>query len=323
MRWKAVYTDTDDLDPSVGIEKLEAANFLVVRLETHDAKEIARAAHDAHALLVGYAPIRESLLAQMPSLEIMSMLSTGFDNVDLKVANSRGVCVATVGATPAEEVATHALALLLSLIRGLNPYQKASAQRQWFKTPYPHIPPRLSEKSLGILGFGRIGQSLARMAAPLFKTVQFYDPLVPPGEKVEKFNSTSFETLIESSDVLSIHVPLTDSTFHQIDEGVLAQMRKGSYLINVSRGAVIDSIALRRAIDSGHIAAAAVDVLESEPPEMGDPLMGSDKIIVTPHVGYLSDYTLRAYIDVQAQNVIDWFSGNEVVNSINGLGLRR
>lgn len=323
MKWKAVYTDTDDLDASAGIEKLEAANFLVTRLETHDEEEIARAAHDAHALLVGFAPISESLLAKMPTLEIISMLSTGFDNVDLKAVNSRGVCVATVGATPAEEVATHALALLLSLIRGLNPYQKAAEQREWFKTPYPHIPPRLSEKSLGILGFGRIGQSLARIAAPLFKTVQFHDPLFADGEKFDGFSSTSFETLIRNSDILSIHVPLTDSSFHQINDDVLTQMRKGSYLVNVSRGAVIDSVALRKAVDSGHIAAAAVDVLESEPPEVNDPLMGTDKIIVTPHVGYLSDYTLRAYIDVQAQNVIDWFSGVDVVNSINGLRQRR
>ena len=323
MTWKAVYTDTDDLDPTEGIERLGAAGFEVTRLETHDEQVIANAAHDAHALLVGYAPVGQDLLMRMPSLEIISMLSTGFDNVDVKTADSRGVCIATVGATPAEEVATHALALLLSMMRGLNPYQKAAQRREWFKTPYPHIPRRLSETTLGILGFGRIGQSLARIGAPLFKAVQFHDPLIPAGESIGNFASVSFETLVKSSDALSIHMPLTESTFHQLDASVFSLMKMGSYLVNVSRGAVIDSVALREAVDSGHIAAAAVDVLESEPPEENDALMGSERIIVTPHVGYLSDYTLRAYIDVQAQNVIDWFSGREMTNSINGLTMRR
>ena len=323
MKLKAVYTDTDDLDPSTGIAQLEAANFRVVRLETHNESEILESAYDAHALLVGYAPIGESLLAQLPNLEIMSMLSTGFDNVDLDAANSRGICIATVGGTPAEEVATHALALLLSIIRGLNPYQRAGVKGEWFKTPYPHIPLRLSERTLGIVGFGRIGRRFAAMALPLFGEVLFYDPLIPANQLVDGIKSASFHEVIEKSDVISIHLPLNESTFHLFNEEILARTKKGLYLINVSRGAVIDSLALMQAIDSGHIAAAALDVLEHEPPKTDDPMLGHDRIVITPHVGYLSDYTLKAYIDVQAQNVIDWFAGKEMDNAVSEMRIKK
>jgi phosphoglycerate dehydrogenase-like enzyme len=323
VKLKAVYTDTDDLDPSAGIAQLEAANFRVVRLETHDESEILKSAYDAHALLVGYAPIRESLLAQMPNLEIMSTLSTGFDNVDIAAANSRGICIATVGGTPAEEVATHTLALLLSIIRGLNPYQQSAAKGEWFKTPYPHIPPRLSERTLGVIGFGRIGRRFAAMALPLFGEVLFYDPLIPANQIVEGIKSTSFDAVIENSDVITIHLPLNETTFHLFNAEILARTKTGLYLINVSRGSVLDPVALVQAIENGHIAAAALDVLEWEPPKSDDPMLKHNRILVTPHVGYLSDYTLKAYIDVQAQNVIDWFAGKEMDNAVSAVRIKK
>jgi phosphoglycerate dehydrogenase-like enzyme len=323
VKLKAVYTDTDDLDPSAGIAQLKAANFEVIRLETHNESEILESAYDAHALLVGYAPIKASLLAQMPHLEIISTLSTGFDNVDIEAANSRGICIATVGGTPAEEVATHTLALLLSIIRGLNSYQLAAANREWFKTPYPHIPIRLSERTLGVVGFGRIGRRFAAMALPLFGEVLFHDPLIPANQLVDGIKSTSFDAIIENSDVISIHLPLNESTFHLFNTEILARTKPGLYLINVSRGAVLDPFALLQAVESGHISAAAVDVLESEPPGINDPMIGHDRIVVTPHVGYLSDFTLKAYIEVQAQNVISWFAGEELVNSVTEVRIRK
>jgi D-3-phosphoglycerate dehydrogenase len=147
----AVYTDTDDLDPSAGIELLKLAGFEVVRLETHDASEIAAAAKGAAALLVGYANISKDLIDQLTSLEVISMLSTGTDNVDVQALADRNISLVTLGALPAEEVATHTLAITLAMLRGIDKFAAAAQRLEWFKTPYPVVPPRLSQLKLGIL----------------------------------------------------------------------------------------------------------------------------------------------------------------------------
>ena len=319
MSLKAVYTDTDDLDPAPGIEVLRAAGFEVIRLETHDSELIVEAASDADALLLGYAALTEPMLARMNKLQIISLLSTGSDNVDLPAATAKGVCVANIGATSAQEVATHALALTLSLARGLDIYRQAADRREWFKTPYPHVPPRLSTRHLGLLGFGNIGRRFAAMAKPLFGSISFYDPTIALGEVIDGAISTSLESVVSESDFISLHMPLTSQTKHLLLRSTFGLMKKGVVLINVSRGGLIDSAALLEALDSGILSAAGLDVLESEPPDYNDPTLSHPKILVTPHVAYLSDYSIEAYIKVQASNVLQWFGGEEVSNSINGI----
>lgn len=319
MSLKAVYTDTDDLDPTPGIEKLRAAGFDVVRLETHNGAEILEAARDADALLLGYAPITAEMLAQMPKLQIVSLLSTGYDNIDVPAATERGICVANIGATSAQEVATHAFALILSMVRGIGTYKAVADRREWFKTPYPHIPPRLSQKKLGLVGFGNIGRSLATYALPIFESISFYDPAYAIGEVVNGAVSTSLDEVLASSDVLSLHMPLMPATKHIFNDTTFAKMKRGVYIVNVSRGGLIDSAALIRALDSGIVKEAALDVLESEPPAEGDALLKHPHVLITPHVAFLSEYSMSAYIDVQSENIVKWFSNQEVINSVNGM----
>ena len=301
----AVYTDTDDLDPSAGIELLKAAGFEVVRLETHDAVEIVEAAKGAEALLVGYANISKDLINQLPELEVVSMLSTGTDNVDTKALSDRNISLVTLGALPAEEVATHTLAITLAMLRGVDKFAAAAQRLEWFKTPYPVVPPRLSTLTLGVLGFGRIGQLVAKYAAPMFGTVVFHDPFVAPKPE---FKSVSFDELIKQSDVLSINIPATLENKHMFNKDLLAAMKTGSYLVNASRGSIVDSAALAAALTSGHLAGAAVDVIDGEPAKSDNPLLNNPKVLLTPHVAYLSQFTQKAYITVQAQNVIDFFN---------------
>ena len=301
----AVYTDTDDLDPSAGIELLKLAGFEVVRLETHDAAEIVAAAKGASALLVGYANITKDLIDQLESLEIVSMLSTGTDNVDTKALSDRNISLVTLGALPAEEVATHTLAITLAMLRGVDKFAAAAQRLEWFKTPYPVVPPRISQLKLGVLGFGRIGQLVAKYAAPMFGSVSFHDPFV---SQKSEFKSVSFDELIKQSDVLSINIPATPENKHMFNKDLFAAMKPGSYLVNASRGSIVDSDALAAALNSGHLAGAALDVIDGEPAKSDNPLLNNPQVLLTPHVAYLSQFTQKAYITVQAQNVIDFFN---------------
>ena len=301
----AVYTDTDDLDQSAGIELLKLAGFEVVRLETHDAAEIVAAAKGAAALLVGYANISKDLIDQLESLEIVSMLSTGTDNVDTKALSDRNISLVTLGALPAEEVATHTLAITLAMLRGVDKFAAAAQRLEWFKTPYPVVPPRISQLKLGVLGFGRIGQLVAKYAAPMFGSFSFHDPFI---SHKSEFKSVSFDELIKQSDVVSINIPATPENKHMFNKDLFAAMKPGSYLVNASRGSIVDSDALAAALNSGHLAGAALDVIDGEPAKSDNPLLNNPKVLLTPHVAYLSQFTQKAYITVQAQNVIDFFN---------------
>jgi D-3-phosphoglycerate dehydrogenase len=303
----AVYTDTDDLDPAAGIELLTKAGFEVIRLETHNEDEIVKAARNAHALLVGYATITKSLINKLESLEIVSMLSTGTDNIDTQALHDRSIQLRTLGALPAQEVATHTLALTLSMLRGVDKFAAAAQRLEWFKTPYPVIPPRLSELNFGVLGFGRIGELVGTFAAPFFKSVSFHDPVVTKSSD-PRFMSRSFDELLATSDVLSINIPATAQNKHLFNAAMFSKMKKGSYLVNASRGSLVDSVALAAALKSAHLSGAALDVIDGEPARADNPLLNNPKVLLTPHVAYLSQFTQKAYITVQAQNVIDFYN---------------
>jgi D-3-phosphoglycerate dehydrogenase len=303
----AVYTDTDDLDPAAGIELLTQAGFEVIRLETHNEDEIVKAARNAQALLVGYATITKSLINKLESLEIVSMLSTGTDNIDIQSLHDRSIQLRTLGALPAQEVATHTLALTLSMLRGVDKFAAAAQRLEWFKTPYPVIPPRLSELNFGVLGFGRIGELVGTYAAPFFKSISFHDPVVTKSSD-PRFVSRSFDELLATSDVLSINIPATAQNKHLFNAAMFSKMKKGSYLVNASRGSLVDSVALAAALKSAHLSGAALDVIDGEPASADNPLLNNPQVLLTPHVAYLSQFTQKAYITVQAQNVIDFYN---------------
>ena len=307
MNRLAVYTDTDDLDPTEGIKLLKAAGFEVIKLETHDQKEIAEVAKHAEALLVGYATISKELIDELESLEVVSLLSTGTDNVDTKVLADRNISLFALGGVASEEVASHSIAITLSMLRGVDKFAAAAQRLEWFKTPYPVVPPRISTLKLGVLGFGRIGQLIARYGAPMFGSVIFHDPFVSQSLDPQ-FKSVSFDELVKESDVLSINAPATAENKYLFNKDLFAAMKPGSYLVNASRGSIVDSSALAAALKSGHLAGAALDVIDGEPAKADNPLLNNPQVLLTPHVAYLSQFTQKAYITVQAQNVIDFFN---------------
>ncbi|CAM3171216.1 D-3-phosphoglycerate dehydrogenase [Williamsia muralis] len=320
----AVYTDTDDLDPDIGCQLLRDNGFQVEVLQTRDPDVIARDAAGATALLVGYAPIDRDLLLRLPNLKIVALLSRGHDNVDVDAAAELGIWVCTVGDVAAEEVATHAWTLTLALIRRLPFFAGFPTTRGWLDRPTP-LPRRLSEMTVGVLGLGSTGRRYAALAAPTVREVLGFDIRTDRPEPaagnllvgIDGARVTDLDTVLSRSDVISLHLPLTDDTREFLGDNAFTRMRQGVHLINVARGTLIDSAALRRALDTGRVTAAALDVFDTEPPDPADPLIGHPNVLSTPHVAYLSDATTRGYIVAQAQNVVQWMTTGTPVLTVN------
>jgi D-3-phosphoglycerate dehydrogenase len=278
-------------------------------LGTRDPQEIIAGSGDATALLPGYAAITREVIESLPRLEVIALMSMGFDYVDLDAATEHGVWVTNVPGAATEEVASHALALLLASTRQL-PFYTASATPERWNERASAAPPRLSELTLGVVGLGRIGREFARLAGPLFHRVLGYDPMLPDTSSTAAelaslgVERTTLEEVRRGSHALSLHVPMTDETEGMVDADFLAEMPAGSFLVNVSRGGLIDNAALVSALDTGRLAGAALDVLDQEPPSEGHPLLGRDDVILTPHIAYFSSRTEIEYVRIQAQNAV-------------------
>ncbi|CAA9217105.1 MAG: D-3-phosphoglycerate dehydrogenase [uncultured Arthrobacter sp.] len=311
VRPVAAYTDRDDVDVTAGAALLRDNGFDVRYLDTQDPAAIRKGAADAAALLVGYAHIDADLIGSLPNLRIIALMSMGYNNIDLDAARRRGIWVTNIPGAATEEVAAHTLALTLALTRDLAFYLDAARNGRW-NSRNEAPPVRLSCKRLGLIGLGRIGQRFGALARHTFADVVGYDPLLAETPEAAAalrsagIRRTGFDEVLETSDVVSLHVPLTEATDKLINQASLRRMRPGSYLVNVSRGQLLDVPAVVDALDSARLAGVAVDVLEEEPPPAAHPLLTHPRALVTPHVAYLSDVTEAEYVRQQAQNVLSW-----------------
>ncbi|MFB6628322.1 C-terminal binding protein [Streptomyces sp. NPDC056362] len=308
----AVFTDTDDLDPRPGARLLADAGFEVRVAGSRDPDVLASAAADAVALIVGYARVDAALLDRLPRLRIIATMSAGHDMVDTEAARRRGLWVTHLPDAATEDVAVHALAAALSLVRHLPRADAVVRGGGWsaeFVTQEDGLPMprRASELTLGLVGLGRIARTFAGLAAPVFGRVAAHDPHADPAHwpaGVERYET--LDALAAASDVLSLHLPLTPATHGLVDARLLHRMPPGGFLVNVARGELVDPEALLEAVDTGRLAGAALDVLPVEPPPPGDPLRLHPRIRLSPHSAYLSDASRRAYVCEPAANVIAW-----------------
>lgn len=322
----AVYTESSDFDVDAGVALLENGGFDVRVLDTRDTDEIVASAADAEVLLVGYAHVTRSILERLPKLRLVSLMSMGTDNVDVAAATEHGVWVTNVPGAATEEVATHALALLLHSVRQLGYYTTtAVADAQTWNSRAAVAPWRLSEHTLGVLGLGRIGRKFAELAGPLFRNVVGYDPLLPDDNETRAMLAelgiarVSLEQARSAANVLSLHVPLTPDTENLIDETFVRDMPEGAFVLNVSRGALIDAEALVQAVISGRLSGAALDVLDDEPPDAGHPLLDVPGIVLTPHVAYYSERTDAEYVRIQAENAVKLLASGKPESPVNDI----
>lgn len=300
----AVITDVTDLSPEPALRILADAGFDVEVLRWDTTHEVPERARGAVAALAGYAHLGPDFFAAFPHLRWIGTASTGSDMVDAAAAAAHDVTVRPLAGASTEEVATHALALTLAVERDLHRAQGAVAAGQWTDA-FDRVPRRLSELTLGLCGLGRIGARFADLARPLFGRIIGYDPFA----RVPGVEPVGFEELLAESDVLSLHLPLLPETRGLIGAPEIARMRPGASLINVSRGELVDLTALGGALDDGRLRGAGLDVLDAEPPRSDHPLRTHPCALVTPHVGFLSEASLRTYECEPAEALVAWWSG--------------
>jgi len=259
---------------------------------------------DADALMVTVQEVTEAVLAAMPACKIVARVGTGLDSIDLDEAARRGVQVTYVADYSVDEVSTHAIALLLACARRIPQYLDLVRAGRWDSTGAGTIR-RLSEQTLGVAGFGRIGQAAARKGRGLGLRVLVCDPYQPGADiKAAGCEPARWDQLLAESDFISLHVPLTPDSERLIDAAALRAMKPTAVLINTARGGLVDEAALAAAIEAGEIAGAALDVLATEPPSADSPLLGDPRVLITPHGAWYStaaqrDVVIRACEDVQ------------------------
>lgn len=298
-------TDYDFPDVDLELAQLTEAGFDVKVAQCRTEDDLVRESAGCAGLLAQYVPINAKVFAARPELRVVSRFGAGYDTVNLEDARRFGVWVANSPDYGVAEVATHALAMALSLVRHLPLYDRDVRAGRWHYLSTGELR-RPSQLTLGILGLGRIGKRMAALAQPAFARILACDPYIGEGEFPSHVRRVGAAELWSESDLVSLHVPLTAETRGIAGEKALARMKAGSWLVNTARGPVADLNAVLAALDSGRLEGAALDVLPNEPPEADHPVLRHPRVMLSPHAAFYSKEGERELRRKAAQNLIDW-----------------
>jgi D-3-phosphoglycerate dehydrogenase len=273
---------------------------------------------EAEIILVELAPVTARVLSRARSCALVVRYGVGVDNVDIEAATGAGIWVANVPDYATDTVADHAILLLLAVARDLPGFSERVRQDGWRGAGDHYVPPALHGRVLGIIGYGRIGRATGLRAAAMGLEVRAYDPFVPPGQMAKDgVVGTDLEPLLKGCDFLSLHCPLTELTHHLVSKDALAMMKPGVIIVNTARGDVIDLVALEAALGTGHVRGAGLDVFDREPLPPGHPLRTHPGVIATPHMGFLSDGSVRELRARVAKNAAALLRGGPPVYPVN------
>ncbi|MBI5564956.1 MAG: D-glycerate dehydrogenase [Chloroflexi bacterium] len=254
-----------------------------------------------------------------PQLKVISQMAVGFDNIDIPAATARRIPIGNTPGVLTDATADFAWALLMAAARRVVEGDKFTRAGQWQTWgPIDFLGPDVSGATLGIVGFGRIGQAVAKRAQGFDMRVLYFDPKrQPEAEQACHAEYADLDTVLREADFLSIHTTLSTETYHYFDDAKLTLMKSSAVLINTSRGPVVDPAALYRALSAGTIAYAALDVTEPEPIKMDDPLLTLDNIIIAPHIASASVTARNKMATMAAANLIAGLRGERLPNCVN------
>ncbi len=317
MAARAKVVLTDYVWDSLEVERQALAGIAdLVALKTKRPDEFLPEAASCDALLNTYAgPITADVIAKMPRCRIIARYGIGVDTIDVEAATAAGVIVTNNPTYCIEEVAEHAMALLLACARKVAFYDRMVRAGRW------EVPPgkpmfRLAGQTLGLVGFGNIARQVAIRAAAFGMRVLFFDPFVPqggpaPGEQVE------LADLLRESDLVSLHPPLTPQTRKMMSDDAFARMKPTAFLVNCARGPIVDTDALVRALDARKIAGCALDTTDPEPLPDPHPLRGREDVILNPHVAWYSERAMQGLQAGAPSEVRRVLSGEWPVHVVN------
>lgn len=289
-------------------------DFRVYDRTKNDPRLILERIKEAEAVYTNKTPLEREVLLKARNLRFIGVLATGFNIVDLEAAKERGITVCNIPSYGTEAVGQFAIALLLEICHHIGHHDRAVHEGRWSESPdwcfwdYPLI--ELSGKTMGIIGFGRIGQCTGRIAQALGMRVLACDRYQNPALVSETCRYGSLEEVLAESDVIALHCPLTADTEKIINKENIRKMKDGVILINNSRGALVDEEALCEALRSGKVAAAGLDVVSSEPISADNPLLSAPHCIITPHISWASRESRARLMGIAAENLRAFQAGN-------------
>jgi D-3-phosphoglycerate dehydrogenase len=287
----------------------DAADVDFTELAEH-VPEIFDHLPDTDAIIVRMTKIDRKVIDAAPKLQLVARHGVGYEAVDVAALTARKIPLALVGNVNATAVAEHTLAMMLAMAKKLVPYDRATRNGN-FKIRDSFSQTELLKKTVLVAGFGRIGREVAQRCAAFGMTVVIADPFVP-AEEIEKAGyrpAENFRAALPRADYVSIHVPKTPETENLITAKEIATMKDGAFIVNVSRGGMVNEHDLCRALSSGKLAAAALDVFEPEPPKPDNPLFKLDNLVVSPHCGAFTVECGQRMAEVCARNVLAVFGG--------------
>lgn len=304
-----------------GLEKLgELTVYDRTSYDLSGEDKIVERGKDADVIFTNKTPLSREAMKKMPHLKYIGVLATGYNVVDVAAAKEMGIVVTNIPTYGTAAVAQMAIALLLEMCHHVWAHSEAVKNGEWTNNKdwcfwnYPLI--ELADKTIGIIGFGRIGQSVGKIAQSLGMKVLAYDAHVNKELESDTLRYTDLEKLLKESDVISLHCPLFDSTKGMINKNSISKMKDGVMIINNSRGPLIVEEDLAEALNSGKVAGAALDVVSTEPIRADNPLLKAKNCIITPHISWAPKESRQRLMDIAVDNLRKFVEGTPV-NVVN------
>ncbi|MDH3415402.1 MAG: D-2-hydroxyacid dehydrogenase [Gammaproteobacteria bacterium] len=311
---KAVFLDYATMGPGLDLEPMRRVLPDLEIFGATDDSQIGERIRDAEFVFANKFRLTPELLGYAAKLRFIGLTATGTDNVDLEAAQQHDIAVCNIRAYCTQSVVEHVFGVMLMLTHSLGRYDKSVRAGEWQKADdfcmLTHPVRELSAMTLGIVGYGELGQGVARIAKAFGMQVLVS---VRPGSSEQGDDRVPFKRVLEQADAISLHCPLNENTYHLFGADEFHQMKRGSFLINTARGALIDSAALVDALQIGQLAGAGIDVLAEEPPVHGDPVLdyAGDNLVITPHIAWATNEARQNAIDELVANVEAFISGKE------------
>ncbi len=316
-RFKVLVSDYEFKSITIEKEVLHSAGAEIITAQCKTEDEVISAGKGVHAIINQYAPITRKVMESLPNLKVIARYGVGVNTIDLEAATKHGIYVTNVTDYCMEEVADHTFSLLLACARKIVQLNKAVKNDVWdYKVGMPIY--RLKGRILGLVGFGSIPQNLAKKAISFGLKLVIYDPFISKS-LADKYKAevVSLNELMKISDFISVHTPLTNETKGLIGKEQFNHAKKEAFMINTSRGEVVDEEALIHALRKNQIGGAALDVVSQEPIRHNHPLLKMENVILTPHVAWYSE---ESQIELQrktAENVVDVLKGSSPKYLVN------
>tara|TARA_B100001750_G_C15511412_1_gene603946 strand:- start:2189 stop:3145 length:957 start_codon:yes stop_codon:yes gene_type:complete len=308
-KFSCLITDYQGDDCNYEVSELSNNGVETIIANSKDTDDWIRYVEGVDAVLTRHAVFDKQVLDLMSQCKVIARYGTGYDNIDIASAKKKNIIVTYVDEYCADEVAEHTFSLILYAARNLSLFVNSVREGGWTPVPLPPIG-RLNGKKITIVGYGKIGRKVARRALAFGLSVRVYDPYVSEGGLDGVTIYENIEEALTGTDIVSLHVPLIDETRHILNEERLNLISKGGVVVNVSRGGLVDVDSAIRLLDKGKLNFVGLDVLEKEPPEIGDIIRTHPKIILTPHVGYYSHESIAASKAICVQNILSVLKGD-------------